>query len=114
MFFHTARLQFESKPDKPDPVYARTSCRSCPAAPTGEMTVAMQYLFQAWKCRMPGYRASTKTAATKAAAVDPAVGAVLGGMESPQAIAAGGGALLRRLRSDAIARRHIAYRTQRD
>jgi Mn-containing catalase len=34
MFFHTARLQFESKPDKPDPVYARTSCRSCSAAPT--------------------------------------------------------------------------------
>jgi Mn-containing catalase len=29
----------------------------------GEMTVAMQYLFQAWKCRMPdaGCRASTKT-----------------------------------------------------
>lgn len=22
MFFHTARPQFESKPDKPDPVYA--------------------------------------------------------------------------------------------
>jgi Mn-containing catalase len=26
MFVHTARLQFESKPDKPDPVYACTSC----------------------------------------------------------------------------------------
>jgi Mn-containing catalase len=34
MFFHTARLQFESKPDKPDPVYACTSCKSCSAAPT--------------------------------------------------------------------------------
>ena len=33
MFVHTARLQFESKPDKPDPVYA-CSCRSYSAAPT--------------------------------------------------------------------------------
>jgi Mn-containing catalase len=34
MFFHTARLQFESQPGKPDPVYARTNCRSCSAAAT--------------------------------------------------------------------------------
>ena len=34
MFFHTARLQFESKPDKPDPLYALTSYRSYSAAPT--------------------------------------------------------------------------------
>jgi hypothetical protein len=33
MFCHTARLQFESKRDKPDPVYERTSCKSCSAAP---------------------------------------------------------------------------------
>jgi hypothetical protein len=33
MFFRSTRLQFESKPDKPDPVYERTSCRSCSAAP---------------------------------------------------------------------------------
>ena len=31
MFVHTARLQFESKPDKPDPVYACTSCSAAPA-----------------------------------------------------------------------------------
>ena len=34
MFFHTARLQFESKPDKPDPVYACTSCRSSSSSMT--------------------------------------------------------------------------------
>jgi Mn-containing catalase len=34
MFFRSTRLQFESKPDKPDPVYACTSCKSCSAAPT--------------------------------------------------------------------------------
>jgi hypothetical protein len=34
VFVHTARLQFESKSDKPDPVYERTSCRSCSAALT--------------------------------------------------------------------------------
>ena len=33
MFVHPARLQFESKPDKPDPVYACTSCRNRWAAP---------------------------------------------------------------------------------
>jgi Mn-containing catalase len=33
MFFRSACLQLESKPDKPDPVYARTSCMSCSAAP---------------------------------------------------------------------------------
>jgi Mn-containing catalase len=27
VFVHPARLQFESKSDKPDPVYACTSCR---------------------------------------------------------------------------------------
>jgi Manganese containing catalase len=49
------------------------------------------------------------TATTKAAAADPVVGAVLGGMDPQQAIVAGGGALLRRPRSDAVGRLYVAY-----
>ena len=52
-------------------------------------------------------------AATKAAAADPVVGAVPGGMNPQQAIVARGGTLLRRPRSDAVGRRHVAYRAQR-
>jgi Mn-containing catalase len=85
------------------------------------MTVTMQYLFQGWNCRMPGkykdlimdvateemghvemiatmvarlLEGAPATATTKAAAADPVVGAVLGGMDPQQAIVAGGGALL--------------------
>jgi Mn-containing catalase len=85
------------------------------------MTVTMQYLFQGWNCRMPGkykdlimdvateeighvemiavmvarlLEGAPATATTKAAAADPVVGAVLGGMDPQQAIVAGGGPLL--------------------
>jgi manganese transport protein len=53
MFRHTSRLQFESKPDQPDPVYAR-KLQELIGGAYGEMTVTMQYLFQGWNCRMPG------------------------------------------------------------
>jgi Mn-containing catalase len=53
MFRHTSRLQFESKPDKPDPVYAH-KLQELIGGAYGEMTVTMQYLFQGWNCRMPG------------------------------------------------------------
>ena len=53
MFRHTSRLQFESKPDKPDPVYAH-KLQELIGGAFGEMTVTMQYLFQGWNCRMPG------------------------------------------------------------
>jgi Manganese containing catalase len=53
IFFHTSRLQFESKPDKPDPVYAH-KLQELIGGAYGEMTVTMQYLFQGWNCRMPG------------------------------------------------------------
>jgi Mn-containing catalase len=119
MFFHTSRLQFESKPDKPDPVYAHKLQELGGAC--GEMTVAMQYLFQGWNCRIPGkykdlimdiateemghvemiatmvarlLEGAPATATIKAAAADPVVGAVLGGMDPQQAIVAGDGALL--------------------
>jgi Mn-containing catalase len=117
MFRHTSRLQFESKPDKPDPVYAH-KLQELIGGAYGEMTVTMQYLFQGWNCRMPGkykdlimdiateeighvemiatmvarlLEGAPATATTK---TDPVVGAVLGGMDPQQAIVAGGGALL--------------------
>jgi len=85
------------------------------------MTVTMRYLFQGWNCRMPGkykdlimdiateeighvemiatmvarlLEGAPATATTRAAAADPVVGAVLGGMDPQQAIVSGGGALL--------------------
>ena len=119
MFFHTGRLQFESTPDKPGPVYAH-KLQELIGGAYGEMTVTMQYLFQGWNCRMPGkykdlimdvateeighvemiatmvarlLEGAPNTATTKAAAAGPVVGAVLGGMDPQQAIVAGGGAL---------------------
>ncbi|HLS75693.1 MAG TPA: manganese catalase family protein, partial [Nocardia sp.] len=87
----------------------------------GEMTVTMQYLFQGWNCRMPGkykdlimdvateeighvemiatmvarlLEGAPATRATKEAAADPVVAAVLGGMDPQQAIVSGGGPTL--------------------
>src|SRR3981081_3698976 len=120
MFRHTSRLQFESRPEMPDPVYAH-KLQELIGGAYGEMTVTMQYLFQGWNCRVCGKykdpleRGATEksghvemiatmvsrllegapaTATTKAAAADPVVGAVLGGTDPQQAIVAGGGALL--------------------
>ncbi|MFJ4626833.1 manganese catalase family protein [Streptomyces sp. NPDC088847] len=119
MFRHTQRLQFEAKPEKPDPVYAR-KLQELVGGAYGEMSVMMQYLFQGWNARIPGkYKDLTMdiateeighvemlatmvarllegapaTATTKMATSDPAVGAVLGGMDPQQAIIAGGAAL---------------------
>jgi Mn-containing catalase len=120
MFRHTDYLQFDAKPEKPDPVYAR-KLQELIGGAYGEMTVTMQYLFQGWSCRMPGkykdlimdvateemghvemiatmvarlLEGAPATATAKAAAADPVVGAVLGGMDPQQAIVAGGGPLL--------------------
>lgn len=125
MFRHTSRLQFESKPDRPDPVYAR-KLQELIGGAYGEMTVTRQYLSQGWTCRMPGkykglimdiateeighvemiatmvarlLEGTPATATIKAAAADPVAGAVLGGMGPQQAIVSGGGALL----ADAVA-----------
>jgi Mn-containing catalase len=120
MFRHTDYLQFDAKPEKPDPVYAH-KLQELIGGAYGEMTVTMQYLFQGWSCRMSGkykdlimdvateemghvemiatmvarlLEGAPATATTKAAAADPVVGAVLGGMDPQQAIVAGGGPLL--------------------
>jgi Mn-containing catalase len=119
MYFHTSRLQFEAKPDAPDPVYAR-KLQELIGGAFGEMTVTMQYLFQGWNCRMEGkYKDMIMDVATEeighvemlatmvarllegapaettADAVDgdPVLAAVLGGMDPQQAIVAGGGAM---------------------
>jgi len=53
VFRHTAYLQFDVAPERPDPVYAHKLLELLGGA-YGEMTVTMQYLFQGWNCRMPG------------------------------------------------------------
>ncbi|MFE9578071.1 manganese catalase family protein [Nocardia sp. NPDC006044] len=120
MFRHTDHLQFDVKPEKPDPVYAR-KLQELLGGAYGEMTVTMQYLFQGWNCRMPGkyqdlimdiateeighvemiatmvarlLEGAPATHATSAALGDPVVAAVLGGMDPQQAIVSGGGPVL--------------------
>ncbi|MEU1090810.1 manganese catalase family protein [Streptomyces sp. NPDC005892] len=119
MFEHTQRLQFEAKPEKPDPVYAH-KLQELVGGAYGEMSVMMQYLFQGWNARIQGkykdlimdiateeighvemlatmvarlLEGAPATATTKMATTDPAIGAVLGGMDPQQAIVAGGAAL---------------------
>jgi Mn-containing catalase len=53
MFFHTHKLQFEAKPDGPDPAFARR-LQELLGGKFGELTVALQYLQQGWNCRLPG------------------------------------------------------------
>src|SRR5215213_6707407 len=52
MFFHDKRLQYQSEPDKPDPLYAK-KLQEVLGGPWGEMSVMMNYLFQGWNCRGP-------------------------------------------------------------
>jgi Mn-containing catalase len=53
MFFHRQELQFKSKPNKPDAAYAR-KLQEVLGGQYGEITVAMQYGFQAWNTHIPG------------------------------------------------------------
>ncbi|MEE6257444.1 manganese catalase family protein [Plantactinospora sonchi] len=53
MFSHIKDLQFEAKPDGPDAAFARR-LQEVLGGKWGEMTVANQYLFQGWSCRLPG------------------------------------------------------------
>ena len=50
MFLHQKELQFEAKPDKPNPLIAKY-LQELIGGQYGEMSVAMQYLFQGWSCR---------------------------------------------------------------
>ncbi|MDP9348141.1 MAG: manganese catalase family protein [Gemmatimonadota bacterium] len=52
MFFRTNRFQYNAKPDKPDPVYAR-KLQEVLGGQWGEISVMMTYLFQGWNCRAP-------------------------------------------------------------
>jgi len=120
MFFHNKGLQFEANPEKPNPVFARR-LQEVLGGQWGEMTVAMQYLLQGWNVRMPGkYKdmlldigteelahiemlsvmigkllVGAPAEAEADAAKDPAVAAVLGGMNPQHAIVSGLGATLR-------------------
>lgn len=111
-------LQFEAKPERPDPVYAH-KLQELIGGAFGEMTVTMQYLFQGWNCRIEGkYKDLIMDTATEEighvemlatmvarllegapatetakAVKDPVLAAVIGGMDPQQAIVAGGGAL---------------------
>ncbi len=52
MFFHVKELQYDAKPDMPNPVYAKR-LQELLGGKFGEMTVMMTYLFQAGNCRGP-------------------------------------------------------------
>lgn len=52
MFYHDKRLQYYTRPDQPDPIYAK-KIQELIGGAFGEMTVMMQYLFQGWNCRGP-------------------------------------------------------------
>src|SRR3954465_11079409 len=118
VFFHRQELQFKSKPSKPDAAYAR-KLQEVLGGQYGEITVAMQYGFQAWNTKLPGkYRdllfgigaeefghvemiavmiaqllekapATTTEAAVKS---DPPIAAIIGGEDVQHAIVAGAGA----------------------
>lgn len=50
MFRHQKELQFEAKPNRPNPLIAKY-LQELIGGQYGEMSVAMQYLFQGWSCR---------------------------------------------------------------
>lgn len=118
MFFHRQELQFKASPDKPDAVYARR-LQEVLGGQYGEISVAMQYGFQAWNSHKPGkYRdllfgigaeefghvemlaimiaqlleKAPIEQSEAAMAADPVLGAVIGGTDVQAAIVAGAGA----------------------
>jgi Mn-containing catalase len=118
VYRHTRELQFTAKPEKPDALFAM-KFQELLGGQFGEMTVMMQYLFQGWNCRVPGkykdmimdigteeighvemltvmlarlLEGAPGEATDKAAAANPALAAVLGGMNPQHAIVSGGGA----------------------
>jgi Mn-containing catalase len=118
MFLHRQELQFKATPDKPDAVFAR-KLQELLGGQYGEITVAMQYMFQGWNMHLPGkYRdlvfgiaseeiGHVEMLATMIAQLlekapvgvtkdavqdDPTVAAIVGGMDVQHAIVAGAGA----------------------
>lgn len=115
MFFHDVRLQYHAQPDRPDPVFARR-LQEVLGGQWGEISVAMSYLFQGWACRGPEkYRDMLLSVGTEelahiemlatmigrllegapletqeaAVAANPAVAAIMGGMNPQHAIVSG-------------------------
>src|SRR6201746_2484385 len=52
MFSHTKKLQYNAKPDRPDPLFAM-KMQELIGGQWGEISVMMMYLFQGWNCRGP-------------------------------------------------------------
>ncbi|MET3684072.1 Mn-containing catalase [Alkalibacillus flavidus] len=118
MFYHIKELQFEAKPERPDPLFARR-LQEILGGQYGEISVAMQYLFQGFNLRMEGkykdllYDVGTEELAhvemlatmiarllddapagtLEEAAEDPAMAAIIGGMNPQHAIVSGLGAM---------------------
>lgn len=119
MFYHVKELQYEAKVSRPDPVFAK-KLQEVLGGQWGEMSVMMQYLFQGFNCRgNKKYRdllfdigteeiAHIEILATLIARLldetptesqleafnyDPALAAVLGGMNPQHAIVSGLGAM---------------------
>lgn len=115
MFRHQKELQFEAKQEKPNPLVAKY-LQELIGGQYGEMSVAMQYLFQGWSCRgeekykdmlmdiateelghvemlatmvarlLEGAPVEDQEAAMKK---DPTIGAIISGMNPQHAIVAG-------------------------
>lgn len=118
MYFHKQELQHAARPDNPDAVYAR-KLQEVLGGQYGEITVAMQYSFQAWNMHIPGkwrdlvfgiaaeefghvemlavmiaqlLEDSPEGITEGAVQADPTVAAVIGGTDVQHAIVAGAGA----------------------
>lgn len=118
VFYHVKALQYHAKPERPDPLFAK-QLQEVLGGQFGEITVALQYLFQGWNVRGNGkYKdllmdtgaeelAHIEMLATmiarllegapvgdlETAAKDPIIGAILGGMNPQHAIVSGLGAM---------------------
>jgi Mn-containing catalase len=118
MYFHRQELQHSVAPEKPDAVYAR-KLQEVLGGQYGEITVALQYQFQAWNMHIPGkYRdlvygiGAEEMGHVEMLAImiaqllekaplgitadavqdDPTVAAIVGGTDVQQGIVAGAGA----------------------
>ncbi|KMJ57226.1 manganese catalase [Bacillus sp. LL01] len=118
MFFHIKELQYEAKPEKPDPIFA-TRLQEILGGQFGEISVAVQYLFQGWGARKHDkYRDllmdtgteelahiemlatmiarlldNAPVKAQEEAAQNPVMAAIMGGMNPQYAIVSGLGAM---------------------
>ncbi|WP_416148385.1 manganese catalase family protein [Salipaludibacillus sp. HK11] len=118
MFFHMKELQYEAKPSRPDPLMAR-NMQELLGGQFGEISVAIQYLFQGWNSRSTDkYRDLLMDIGTEElahiemlstmiarlldgapvgdlekAAQDPVTAAIIGGMNPQHAIVSGLGAM---------------------